>query len=251
MLPEPSFSSPKPPFNFGESVSPLLFFNQQSPYTSSQRQTPYEILFNKMPPYDNFRVFGCLCHAAIPLPHRHKFTPRTTPTVFMGYPLGYKVYDISTKKFIISRDVHFVENKFPFHTIKLTASPDPFPETVLPIPITEPLPNHDPIQSSTTTPNDQPNVPTPVPAATDPPAVNDRTNDQNDIPTTDQTANPTPVLRRSTRPHVPPYYLNTYIHQTTYPIQDQITYAHLSKHYHSYILKLKTHYISQNSITKQ
>ncbi|KAL5849283.1 hypothetical protein ACOSQ4_007296 [Xanthoceras sorbifolium] len=58
--------------------------------------------------------------------------------VFMGYPpdmKGYRLYDIITKQFFISRDVIFHEDIFPFHTINSSASTlvNPFPELVLPI----------------------------------------------------------------------------------------------------------------------
>jgi len=42
----------------------------------------------------------------------------------MGYPYGkkgWKVYDLETHEFLVSRDVTFLENQFPFHHTK-TAS---------------------------------------------------------------------------------------------------------------------------------
>lgn len=53
----------------------------------------------------------------------------------MGYPLGYKGYkllDTATSKLIISRDVQFFEDKYPFHNSNLQVHSDPFETIVLP-----------------------------------------------------------------------------------------------------------------------
>jgi len=34
--------------------------------------------------------------------------------MFLGYPHGWKLYDLATKKIFVSRDVHFYETIFPF-----------------------------------------------------------------------------------------------------------------------------------------
>nr|GLL16801.1 uncharacterized protein LOC109166102 [Ipomoea trifida] len=63
---------------------------------------------------DHLRVFGCLAYA-----HRHdndKFQARSRPCIFVGYPggqKGYKLYDITNQKFLVSRDVVFLEDIFP------------------------------------------------------------------------------------------------------------------------------------------
>lgn len=56
--------------------------------------------------------------------------------MFAGYPptvKGYKLYDIESKSFFISRNVEFHEHIFPFQSAPHTTDIiDPFPDTLLP-----------------------------------------------------------------------------------------------------------------------
>lgn len=75
------------------------------------------------------RSFGCLCYPIVPIPHRAKFEPRTTPHIFIGYPhetKGYKVLNMSTGKIHVSRDVVFHENTFPFNDSFSNTTGSPF-----------------------------------------------------------------------------------------------------------------------------
>lgn len=68
------------------------------------------------------RVFGCLVYYKNVEANGDKFEPRGKPGVFMGYPpkkKGYKIYDIQQRKMVMTRDVRFVENIFPFSKIEL------------------------------------------------------------------------------------------------------------------------------------
>lgn len=163
----------------------------------------------------------------------------------MGYPFGYKgykLYDIATKKFIISRDVLFFEHKFPFHTSDLTTSPEPFPDTVLPMPIPEPTITTDTAITPETRehsppPATKPTAITPETREHSPPPVNEPNHAL--VPDHDPDVLPVSPPRRSTRPHNPPPYLQDYIHQTTYPIQEQLTH---SKSYRTFLFNLNNHY---------
>lgn len=80
-------------------------------------KTLYEIFYSKIPKYDNFHPFGCLCHYTNVHPYKDKFKARGLEAVFMGFLEGHKTYkllDLTINNFVVSRDVVFQELVFPF-----------------------------------------------------------------------------------------------------------------------------------------
>jgi len=60
------------------------------------------------------RVFGCVAYAHVPNELRKKLDDKGEKCIFVGYSdesKTYKLYNPSTKKVIISRDVHFIEEE--------------------------------------------------------------------------------------------------------------------------------------------
>ena len=133
--------------------------------TAIKKEILFTKLFHKPVFYNHLRVFGCLCYPNLTSTAQHKFSPRSTDCVFLGFPISHKVYrclDLITRKVIISRHVIFDENTFPFSTNKpssfdtqshdispplssplfreiITTSPTPIPNTTQPPPPNNPL----------------------------------------------------------------------------------------------------------------
>ncbi|KAI4334841.1 hypothetical protein L6164_013550 [Bauhinia variegata] len=142
------FQSHVPLCLWGECIATAAFLINRTPSPNLENQSPYQRLYNTEPYYQPFKVFGCLCYAAYPSPNKTKFTPRAIPAVFMGYPIrykGFKLYNIQSRTFMISRDVTFHETIFPFSITPPVDSPlELFPDLAIPkpahdIPITPPV----------------------------------------------------------------------------------------------------------------
>ena len=82
-------------------------------------KSPYHVLYDKVPDFDLFKVFGCLCFAAAIQSHRTKLQSRARKSIFLGYKPGYKGYillDIHSKGIFVSRNVTFHETVLPYQT---------------------------------------------------------------------------------------------------------------------------------------
>ncbi|XP_075104254.1 uncharacterized protein LOC142178500 [Nicotiana tabacum] len=79
-------------------------------------KSPYEVLYGKPSKIDHLRLFECLCYTST-LPKGDKFPPRARRTVLIGYletQKGYRLFDLDSKTFLVSRDVSFREKTFLF-----------------------------------------------------------------------------------------------------------------------------------------
>ncbi|GAA0152908.1 hypothetical protein LIER_37590 [Lithospermum erythrorhizon] len=75
-------------------------------------------MFSAPPDISHLKIFGYLCYIANTMPYKTKFDQRSVPGIFIGYPSqnkGFKIYNITTKQVVVSRDVLFHEHLFPFH----------------------------------------------------------------------------------------------------------------------------------------
>ncbi|KAL0379429.1 UNVERIFIED_CONTAM: hypothetical protein Sangu_0007200 [Sesamum angustifolium] len=86
---------------------------QQVSTKAVQNMTPIEAWSGKKPSAKHLRVFGSICYVHIPIEKRHKLEEKTEKGIFLGYSTqskGYIIYNLKTKKLIISRDVEFDED---------------------------------------------------------------------------------------------------------------------------------------------
>ena len=102
---------------WGECILTAGYLINRTPSVILNGKTPYELLHGKMPSLEHLRVFGCLCYVHNQDHKGDKFASRSRQCVFVGYPYckkGWRVYDLELRVFLISRDVVFCEDKFPY-----------------------------------------------------------------------------------------------------------------------------------------
>ncbi|GJV25900.1 ribonuclease H-like domain, reverse transcriptase, RNA-dependent DNA polymerase [Tanacetum coccineum] len=76
--------------------------------------TPYEAIKNRKPNLENLKVFGCIAYAKVPSQHLTKLDDRSTKMVYLGNEQGskaYRLFDPTTRKICVSRDVKFKEDE--------------------------------------------------------------------------------------------------------------------------------------------
>jgi len=118
----------------GDCVLAAAYIINRLPSSVLNNKTPFEMLMNESPTYDQFRTFGCLAIASNPSRTHDKFDSRGVPCVFLGYPhlkKGYKLMNPITKQFFVCRDVQFYEHIFPYKKESYKEFMQPIPEVVL------------------------------------------------------------------------------------------------------------------------
>ena len=98
---------------WGEAVTTAVFVLNRSFTRSVDGRTPYEAWHGTKPKVHFLRVFGCRAHAKITTPNLKKVDDRSKPMVMLGYEPGgkaYRLYDPTTKRVHVSRDVIFDES---------------------------------------------------------------------------------------------------------------------------------------------
>lgn len=101
-----------PSFFWGEAVTTSVYVLTCSFTRSVDGGTPYEAWHDRKPSVEHLRVLGCVAHVKSVRPFLCKLDDRSTPMVFIGYEPGskaYKVYEPSTRRVHVSRDVIFDE----------------------------------------------------------------------------------------------------------------------------------------------
>jgi transposase InsO family protein/uncharacterized membrane protein YgcG len=104
---------------WAEALHTSTYLLNRLPSTACPAPTPHQALFGTPPRYDHLRVFRCACYPNTAATAPHKLTPRSTLCVFLGYSpdhKGYRCFDLSSHRVLISRHVVFDEFVFPYST---------------------------------------------------------------------------------------------------------------------------------------
>ncbi|XP_075091953.1 uncharacterized protein LOC142172084 [Nicotiana tabacum] len=110
---------------WGECVTTIVYLINRLPFKVIGYNKPFEVLYLHLPSLHHLRVFGCLCYASSPKVH-DKFSPRAIPTVLMGHSSTQKryiLYDLSSRTFLVNKNVIFQENIYPLKHIKQVGNP--------------------------------------------------------------------------------------------------------------------------------
>ena len=103
-----------PPNFWDEAVRHAIYILNRTPTKSLEDITPYEALKGKKPNLNHLRIFGCIAYAKVPSQHLTKLDDRSILMVYLGTEPGskaYRLFDPTTKKICVSRDVKFKEDE--------------------------------------------------------------------------------------------------------------------------------------------
>ena len=96
-----------------EAIQTAAYIRNRCPTSTNKFKIPFELCNGQKPEYDQLVRFGSIAYA-LKLPNGGKFDPKSERMIFVGYAdnaKAYKLYDTSSKKIVLSRDVEFVEEK--------------------------------------------------------------------------------------------------------------------------------------------
>ncbi|BBH08996.1 transposable element gene [Prunus dulcis] len=101
------------PYEFwAEAVNTAVYLLNRCPTKALNKVTPFEAYTGRKPGVAHLKIFGSPCHVLIPSALRHKLEENSHKCIFVGYGLfqkGYRLFDPSNRKIILSRDVKFDE----------------------------------------------------------------------------------------------------------------------------------------------
>ncbi|CAI7870400.1 unnamed protein product [Closterium sp. NIES-54] len=101
---------------WGDASSLAAWIRNRLPTKVLPGKTPFEAWSGTKPNLSRLRTFGCLCYYHVPDPICHKLQPKTRAAIYLGIAANeraWRVWDLSDKRVVMSRDVVFDEDKFP------------------------------------------------------------------------------------------------------------------------------------------
>ncbi|KAL0412449.1 UNVERIFIED_CONTAM: Retrovirus-related Pol polyprotein from transposon RE2 [Sesamum radiatum] len=239
------FQSAVPSKFWTEALLTAAFIINRLPTSVLQWKSPYEVLYSKAVDYSILKIFGCLAFATNLQPHKSKFAKRAHRCIFVGYATGrkgYKLFDLDDNVMLISRDVVFHEQIFPFKELHDVAgsvpasapAPDPLPEeplvsTTSSTPATQSAGCSSPVTTVFPCPATSDSIAMPISVDSSPTLLpSDYVNPSNTIHS----------VRRSTRVVSKPSWLNDFVCNVTSPHSPLI--AHVAPSHYAFVASLST-----------
>ncbi|CAM8938448.1 unnamed protein product [Rhodiola kirilowii] len=158
------FTSGLPKSFWGEALYTATYLVNRSPNRMLEFKCPMEMWNGKKPDLHELKIFGCAAYAHT---REGKLDPRSTKCIFLGYQRsmgtkGYRLWDMNARgiKILISRDVIFDENTFPYKNNMVTnsdSSPAPPSDRTL-FDIDPPVNNEQPDQVENHVEQDEPQL---------------------------------------------------------------------------------------------
>ena len=99
---------------WAEAAKTPCYVINRSPSTAIELKTPMEVWTGKPTDYSTLHFFGCPVYAMYNAQERTKLNPKSRRCMFLGYAdgvKGYRLWEPTTHKVIISRDVIFAEDQ--------------------------------------------------------------------------------------------------------------------------------------------
>jgi hypothetical protein len=96
-----------------ETITTAFYLVNWSPSVAIDCKIPEEVWIGHPCDYSNLKIFGCDVYALIPKNQCSKLDSKSKKYIFVGYDdvvKGYRLWDPTTHKIIISRDVVFDES---------------------------------------------------------------------------------------------------------------------------------------------
>ncbi|KAI3673709.1 hypothetical protein L6452_39837 [Arctium lappa] len=99
-----------------DAFTSATFIINRLPTPLLKNKSPFQLLFNQDPQYENFRTYGCQVFPYLRDYSQHKLAPRSIPCIFIGYSSqhkGYQCLDPTTSRVFVTRHARFNEMVFP------------------------------------------------------------------------------------------------------------------------------------------
>ncbi|KRX83384.1 Retrovirus-related Pol polyprotein from transposon TNT 1-94 [Trichinella sp. T6] len=101
---------------WAEAVGTANYLQNRCTTKALRKMIPEEAWSGRKPNLAHLKVFGCLAMVHVPSGQRKKWNPKSEERIFVGYcetSKGYRTVDCKTKKMYVTRDVKFLESRFP------------------------------------------------------------------------------------------------------------------------------------------